>query len=172
MQENQKKTILRDSVGEPDPWEESLRIVFFLFFLFFFFFFFLFFGFWRIFVYYWRCFCIISFCTVFRYLLKGVFVGPSLGSLVLFPFVRFLFVQLFLLFVLCVCCLFLSVLLYVTNALTWTIKHTALPKKIESSKISRVPKFPYSQSRPNTQDMTSILKNYTLARIFQAIIPQ
>ena len=36
MQENQKKTILRDSVGEPDPWEESLRICFFfLFFLFF-----------------------------------------------------------------------------------------------------------------------------------------
>ena len=33
-----KKTILRDSVGEPDPWEESLRIGFFVFFWFFCFF--------------------------------------------------------------------------------------------------------------------------------------
>ena len=30
-----KKPILRDSVGDPDPWEESLRIVFFGFFGFF-----------------------------------------------------------------------------------------------------------------------------------------
>ena len=33
-----KKTILRDSVGEPDPWEESLRIVFFFWFFWFFWF--------------------------------------------------------------------------------------------------------------------------------------
>ena len=30
-----KKTILRDSIGEPDPWEESLRIGFVFVFLFF-----------------------------------------------------------------------------------------------------------------------------------------
>ena len=74
MQENQKKTILRD-VGEPDPWEESLRIVFFGFFFFFSFFFFCF----LFFCFFWflEDFCVLLEMFLYHFLLYGFSVSSE-----------------------------------------------------------------------------------------------
>ena len=79
MQENQKNTILRDSVGEPDPWEESLRIGFFVFFVFFFWLFFFLFLFFLFFFGFWflEDFCVLLEMFLYHFLLYGFSVSSE-----------------------------------------------------------------------------------------------